>query len=1062
MSMRYLGLWAAVFGLSAWGVLSLAQAPKDPAQLQEVRNLGKAFYETPGSSQQAVAQLKIAADANPRSARDRLNYGLALLRAGSGDEGMAEIIVAQRLDRSLPHTYFNLAIEYKKAGEAEKAIDQLVQMEKLVPDEAKLHYNLGALFKQIGNTRRAVEKFELASELDPSMAAPHFQLFGIFRRTDRDRANLELEKFKELKAALEGATVGEDVDWSFWSELYDPTEASGAAEQPVAFAFSSAEVGKVDGAPLGALTFDLNGDRIADALVWSANSAIALAGAASGPRARAVRLEGASFYAAGDFSNAGSSGLCRVNSKGVAALANEGGQSFRAVFNSAGRFESCLFHDYDHDNDLDLFALGEDKRLFQNDGEGTFSDVSSNFPFASGAARAALAVELFEDNGNDLVVVYGDGVSVHQDRKLGLYGEAVAVEGVAVASGAASLVSVDANHDGFLDIVVSSESGSQLLTNADGVLSAGPEFETVSAWADFQRRGRFDALTKEAFLVNEKGLSLRAAEASPDHAFATPGDFNTDGRTDVISVDGDGKVRFHENRIESENHGISVHLEGVKSPKLARGARVEVKAGLRYEKQIYNGTVLEFGLGAAEKFDTIRVTWPNGLIQNEREGEVDDVVSIKEAPRLSGSCPMIYTWNGHEFEYISEVLGVAPLGASSARDVYFPVDHDEYVFIRGEQLVARDGMLAVRLTEELRETAYIDQMRLIAVDHPKGVSIVSNEKAKGPPFPEFKLFGVGSKQYPVAATDDRGRDVLERLTRSDRRYPMFERNFENLADLHSLVLEFDNVDVSDAVLFLEGWVDWSSASTIVGASQKAGASIQPPYLEVRDENGEWVTAIADLGLPSGQPRTVAIDLSGRFLSDSRAVRIVTNMCAYWDEAYIAGGTRSPNTRLTTLAPADAELRFRGFSRNIVHPERTQPEQFVYSDVSTTTMWNPTAGLYTRYGDVEELVDTIDDRFVVMGAGDEIALTFDAAQLAPIPNGWTRDYLLFVDGWAKENEANTAFGDTVEPLPFHEMSGYPYGPNESFPDDAEHRLYLDKYNSRRAMRLIRPLVARNSE
>ncbi len=1060
--MRYLGFWAAVFALSVWGVLSLAQAPIDAARLQEIRNLGKAFYETPGSSRQAIEQLKIAADANPRSAQDRLNYGLALLRAGSGEEGQEEISAAQRLDRSLPHTYFNLAIEYKKAGEAEKAIDQLLEMKKLIPDEAKIHYNLGALYKQIGNTRRAVEEFERASELDPSMAAPHFQLFGIFRRTDRDRANVGLEKFKALKAALEGATVGEDVDWSFWSELHDPTEASGAAEEPVAFAFSTKEVGKVDGAPLGALTFELNGDRLADALVWSATSAVAMTGAKGRPRVQALRLDGASFYAAGDFSNAGSSGLCRVDPKGVTVLANQGGRTFKAVFSATGRFESCLFHDYDHDNDVDLFAVGADKRLFQNDGDGTFSDVSSKFPFAPGVARAAVAVELFEDNGNDLVVVYGGGVSVHQDRKLGLYGEAVAVAGVQVGSGMAGLAVVDANHDGYLDIAVSSESGTQLLTNSDGVLSAGPEIARVTAWADFQRRGRIDALSGQAFLVNEKGQSFQTADESADHIFATSGDFDSDGRADVISVDAGGTVRVHENRIESENQGITVHLEGVKSPKLARGARVEVKAGLRYSKQLYSGTPLVFGLGATEKFDTIRVTWPNGLIQNEQVGEVDSVISIKEAPRLSGSCPMIYTWNGREFEYISEVLGVAPLGASLARDVYFPVDHDEYVFIRGEQLVARDGLLAVRLTEELRETAYIDQMRLIAVDHPEGVSIVSNEKAKAPPFPEFKLFGVRSKQHPVAATDDRGRDVLERLTRRDRRYPMFERNFENLAEMHSLVLDFEDVDADDAVLFLEGWVDWPSASSIVGASQSAGASIQPPYLEVLDEHGDWVTAIDDLGLPSGQPRTLAVDLSGRFPSDSRAVRIVTNMCAYWDEAYLSRGTRSPETRLTTLAPVDAELRFRGFSWNIVHPERTQPEQFVYSDVSTTTMWNPTAGLYTRFGDVDALLDAIDDRFVVMGAGDEIALTFDARELAQIPAGWTRDYLLFVDGWAKENEANTAFGDTVEPLPFHEMSGYPYGPSESFPDDEEHWRYLEAYNSRIAMRLIRPLVARNAE
>ncbi len=1066
MTARYIAVWALIFGLAAWGVMTRAQQdPQAAAELQEIRNLGKAFYETPGSAQQAVEQLKLAAQRNPRSAQDRLNYGLALLRAGSGEEGMAEILAAQKLDRTLPHTYFNLGIEYKKAGEAEKAIAELLQMERLVPDEAKTQYNLGALYKQVGDTRRAVEKFERAAELDPSLAAPRFQLFGIYRRTDRTRADREIAKFRELKAAQEGAAVGEDVDWSFYSELYEPAPAEGAAAEAAPFVFDAAALGNLGEKPLGALTFDCNGDSRADALVWSAGAALALRSGAYGPQAADLGLAGAAHYAPGDFDNDGLADLCRVDAQGVAVLANVEGRSFRTAFSQAGRFAACLFHDYDHDNDLDLFALGQDKRLLQNNGDGTLADVSSSFPFGAGTARAAAAAELFEDNGNDLAVVYGDRVGVHQDRKLGLYGEAVEIAGVRVPPGPASLTVVDADHDGYLDVALTTANGARLLANAAGELRAGPKLPRVTAWADFQLRGRIDGSTPERFLVNGGGGSFQPAEAAPEHALAVSADFNGDGKPDLIGAGADGAVRFHANRTAGGNAGITVRLEGVKSPKLARGARVEIKAGLSYAKQVYRGVPLHFGLGAAEQFDTIRVTWPNGLIQNEQEapdgGAVNIAVNIKEAPRLSGSCPMIYTWNGQEFEYISEVLGVAPLGASLARGVYFPVDHDEYVFIRGGQLVERGGMLEARLTEELRETAYVDQIRLIAVDHPAAVAVVTNEKAKGPPFPEFKLYGVREKQYPAAATDQRGRDVRGLLTSSDRRYPLFERDFRNIAETHALTLDFAGADPNDTVLFLEGWVDWPAASSIVASSQSSGAAIQPPYLQVRDADGAWVTAVADMGLPAGRPRTLAVDLSGKFRSASREVRIVTNMCVYWDEAYVAAGAKRPETRLTTLAPVSAELRFHGFSRNLAHPERTQPERFVYAEVAASGMWNPTSGLYTRFGGVGELLDAIDDRFVVMGAGDEIALGFAAASLPPLPRGWSRDYLLFVDGWAKENEANTAFGDSVEPLPFHAMSGYPYGPDESFPDTPEHRRYLQEYNSRPAMRLIRPLTARGA-
>ena len=1063
--MRIAGILAlALVCGAAWWMLAPAQTQGNNAQeiaLQEARNLGKAFYETPGSSRQAVEQLKIALDLNPGSAREHLNYGLALLRAGEREEGMTQVIEAQKIDRFLPHTYFNLGIEYKKAGEVEKAIDQLLQMEKLVPDEAKTQYNLGALYKQLGNTRRAIEKFELTIRLDPSLAAPHFQLFGILRRIDSERAMQELETFKALKELTEDAAVGEDVDWSFYSELHDPSLATGEAASAAPFAFSTDEVAELPGAPLGTLTVDLNGDGTADALAWSGEGAVGILGRASGgPVLARLGLEGASHYAAGDFDGDGLADLCRVDADGVEVLTNGSGRAFRSAHSESGNFNLCLFADYDHDNDFDLFALGEDKRLLQNDGEGSLRDVSTEFPFGVGVVRAAGFAELFEDNGQDFIAVYGDSVAVHQDRKLGVYDQPVAVDGAVVPGGPVRLDVIDANHDQYLDVAVTTGNRTLLLENHVGTLLVGQALDRVEAWADFQLRGRFDAASGEGFLANRGDFEFVSASSSggPTSGLATVGDFDADGKPDLVVADAGGAVSFAANRTETSNKGLTVRLEGVKSPAIGTQARVEVKAGLGYAKQVYSGVPLHFGLGTAESFDTIRVTWANGLIQNEMPDEPVDEIAIKEAPRLSGSCPMVFTWNGAEFEYISEVLGVAPLGASLARGVYFPVDHDEFVTIRGDQLRERDGFLDVRLTEELRETAYIDKMRLIAVDHPRDVQIVSNEKAKGPPFPEFKLFGVRSRVLPSKAANHRGEDVLSVVSRSDRSYAMFERDFENRAERHSLELDFPYFDDGDAVLFLEAWVDWSSASSIVAASQTKASAILPPMIEMQDEGGEWVTVIPDVGLPGGTLRTVAVDLSGKFPSESRKVRLTTNMCVYWDAAYIGLGTSAPEVRLTRLAPARANLRFRGFSRNYVTDGRTQPERFDYQQVSATTNWNPTPGLYTRFGDVRELLGGEDDRYVIMGAGDEIELRFAAYDLPALPAGWTRDYLLLVDGWAKENEANTAFGDSVTPLPFHAMSGYPYGPHENYPDTPEHQADLTRYHNRPAMRLLRPLVA----
>ena len=155
--------------------------------------------------------------------------------------------------------------------------------------------------------------------------------------------------------------------------------------------------------------------------------------------------------------------------------------------------------------------------------------------------------------------------------------------------------------------------------------------------------------------------------------------------------------------------------------------------------------------------------------------------------------------------------------------------------------------------------------------------------------------------------------------------------------------------------------------------------------------------------------------------------------------------------------ASAATRFRGFSKVIIHPDRLQPERFLYTPSSPVSMWNQTPGLYTRYGDVRDLLHTPDDRFLIMGSGDEVQLEFDAAQLPQLMPGWSRSFLLKVDGWAKDRDANTAFSQSVEPLPFHGMSRYPYPVSEHFPSTESHKKWRADYNTRPAIRTLRPLV-----
>ena len=445
----------------------------------------------------------------------------------------------------------------------------------------------------------------------------------------------------------------------------------------------------------------------------------------------------------------------------------------------------------------------------------------------------------------------------------------------------------------------------------------------------------------------------------------------------------------------------------------------------------------------------MRITWPNGLIQNEIRQPAGRTHVYKEAQRLSGSCPMVWTWNGKGFQYITDVLGVAPLGAMAGDGQYFPVDHDEYIQIPDTALQERDGTYEVRITEELSEVAYLDQLRLIAVDRPAGMEIVTNEKFKAPPFPEFRLYGVSRKLPPRAARDERGQDVLKRLAATDRTYPdAFERQLSGVGTLHTLDLDFGPTAARDnrSVLVLNGWVDWADGSTFLGAAQDGKSGLIAPYLQVRDASGKWVTVIEDMGMPAGKPKTIAVDLTGKFLSGSREVRIVTNLCLYWDAIYLSEETAAPPVRLRDAPLQSADLRFRGFSPNRIHPKRLQPEEFTYENPRPVSLWNPTPGRYTRYGDVRLLAEAVDDRLVVMGSGDELVLRFKA--LPPPENGTVREFLLKVDGWAKDRDANTAFGQSTEPMPFRAMRNYG--------DPAPETRWREEYLTRPALRLMRPL------
>ncbi len=247
------------------------------------------------------------------------------------------------------------------------------------------------------------------------------------------------------------------------------------------------------------------------------------------------------------------------------------------------------------------------------------------------------------------------------------------------------------------------------------------------------------------------------------------------------------------------------------------------------------------------------------------------------------------------------------------------------------------------------------------------------------------------------------------------------------------------------LLLLTGWTDYAWSSDNLAATQ-AGKAMMLPALQVKDAHGQWRTVIEDIGIPVGRPQTVTVDLTGKFLSSSREVRIVTNMRILWDQILVATSLQETQPQMVRLDPVGANLRWRGFSREVT-PDGREPFGYDYNKIEFTSPWKVMPGRYTREGDVRELLLKSDDMFVISRPGDEISLSFDARKLPPVRAGWTRTFLLYADGYSKEMDINSASPDQVWPLPFHRMSRYPYAAPEVYPMTAARRAYMDKYNTR---------------
>jgi hypothetical protein len=818
--------------------------------------------------------------------------------------------------------------------------------------------------------------------------------------------------------------------------------------------------------------------------------------------------QGSTGAAGGDYDNDEKPDLLVLRRGSVALLHNDGAR-FSDATAAAGigpdprTYVSAAFVDADHDGDLDIVLAGFAEaapapaggasfpdgfpggptRLLQNDGHGQFKDVSAQAGVAAPVHAVALVPTDFDNRRDvDLLLVRSDGTpQLFQNMRDGTFQDAAERTGLVPSGSLRCVAAADVNKDGYTDFFFGRSEGPGSLALSDGrgrfAVAPGPtgaEAATAAQFVDYDDDGLLDLAVITARgprLIRNLGRTWAdvTAAALPAALFAgTPdalagaalasADVDGDGDTDLLLRLPSGALRVWENQGGGRNRSLTVRLAGLVSNRSAVGAKVEMRAGsLRQKLETYAATPppapadLVFGLGPRPAADAVRVLWPAGILQTEMGEEKKTALLVKELDRKPSSCPYLYAWNGERFAFVTDFMGGGEMGYRVGPAAWNTPDPDEYVRLTDDQLRPRDGRYELRVTNELEEGLFVDRLTLMAVAHPADEEVFPDEGLRSPPS-AFRLFAARASRAPRQAVDEHGHDVAARVAHLDRRYPddFRLRAIRGYAEEHALTLDFGPDAPANALLLLTGWTDYAFSSDNVAAYQ-AGLGMQPPVVAVED-TGRW-RKLADAGIPVGRPQTLVVDLAGAWRPGQR-LRVSTNMRIYWDQIRLAARGSAPGGT-TPLRLARAELRERGFSAE-VSPDGQQPFSYDYALVSWESPWKVMIGRYTRPGDVSELLAATDDLFVTSRPGDEISLSFDASALPPLPAGWRRTFLLYADGFSKEMDVNSASPDALEPLPFHGMTRYPYGPDESYPLTPERRAVLERYNTRRVALPVPPM------
>jgi Flp pilus assembly protein TadD len=378
--------------------------------------------------------------------------------------------------------------------------------------------------------------------------------------------------------------------------------------------------------------------------------------------------------------------------------------------------------DYDNDGYLDLFVVnyckwnpeidphcgatkegwrtycfpdryeGLPNQLFRNNGDGTFTDVSSQSGIAKHIGKGmGVAIADYDDDGFVDIFVANDTLPnfLFRNNRRGGFEEVGLKAGVAVNDSGRPVSAMgadfrDYDNDGLPDLIASALEGETypLFRNlgkgffADATWQSGLGAETVkrSGWGlglfDFNNDGLKDLFTANAHVNDNIELYNNQTYRQPNSVFAGAGagafleasreagadfqikrahrgcafaDLDNDGRVDVVTTSLNEPVELFRNESPGENHWLAIRLIGVKSNRDGIGAKIKlvtIDGGAQFNHVTTSvgyasssDVRAHFGLGKEKTVKLIEIRWPSGATQRLKEVAVDRILTITEEPK---------------------------------------------------------------------------------------------------------------------------------------------------------------------------------------------------------------------------------------------------------------------------------------------------------------------------------------------------------------------------------------------------------------------------------------------